>query len=124
MVLGTREKMIRKAPALVPALSMLAFASSAGAVTLTNRDNDNVRVFVCDENCGPSHGEDWGSAFDFWLAPGETKTFTCSGECFVGAYYEGHSPTLGDMAMADDDELFRGDESGYMQKGYPVHSPK
>ncbi len=115
---------MRKALAVVAALAMLAFASSAGAVSITNLDNNNVQIFVCDENCGPSHGEDWGSAFDLWLAPGETKTFACSGECFVGAYSEGQSPSLGDMAMADDDELFRGDERGYMQKGFAVHSPR
>lgn len=109
---------------LVLALAMLGFASTASAVTLTNLDKNTVQIFVCDENCGPSHGDDWGSAFDFWLAPGETKTFACSGECFVGAYYEGHTPTLGDMAMADDDELFSGDEQGYLQKGYAVHTPK
>lgn len=115
---------MRKALAGVAALAMLAFASSACAVTLTNLDDSRVQIFVCDENCGPSHGQDWGSAFDFWLAPGEAKTFACSGKCFVGAYYEGHSPTLGDMAVADDDELFSGDERGYMKNGFAVHSPK
>jgi hypothetical protein len=109
---------------VVTALVMLAFASAAGAVTLTNLDGASVQIFVCDENCGPSEGDDWGSAFDFWLAPGETKTFTCSGECFVGSYYEGHSPTLGDMAAADDEEIFSGDERGYIQNGFAYHTPK
>jgi len=109
---------------VVTALAMLAFASAAGAVTLTNLDSTSVQILVCDENCGPSEGDDWGSAFDFWLAPGETKTFACSGECFVGSYYEGHSPTLGDMADADDDEIFSGDEQGYIKNGFAYHAPK
>ncbi|MBC7102516.1 MAG: hypothetical protein H5U13_04710 [Parvibaculum sp.] len=109
---------------VVTTLAMFAFASAAGAVTLTNLDGNSVQILVCDENCGPSHGDDWGSAFDFWLAPGETKTFACSGECFVGSYYDGHSPTLGDMAVADDDEMFSGDEHGYIQNGFAVHTPK
>lgn len=115
---------MRKALAAVSALATLAFASSAGAVSLTNLDNERVEIFVCDEDCGPSHGADWGSAFDFWLAPGETRTFACRGECFVGAYVDGHSPSLGDMASADDDEIFTGDERGYMQGGFAKHTPK
>lgn len=81
-----------------------------------------MRVFVCDEDCGPSHGDDWGSARDFWLAAGEAKSFDCKGKCYVGAYYEDHSPTLGDMAMADDDEVFSGAESGYIRKGVATHN--
>ncbi|PKP78114.1 MAG: hypothetical protein CVT81_05625 [Alphaproteobacteria bacterium HGW-Alphaproteobacteria-3] len=108
---------------VVTTLAMFAFAPAAGAVTLTNLDGNSVQILVCDENC-PSDDEYWGSAFDFWLAPGETKTFACSGECFVGSYYDGHSPTLGDMAVADDDEMFSGDEHGYIQNGFAVHTPK
>lgn len=115
---------MRQTLPVVTALAMLAFASAAGAVTLTNLDSTSVQILVCDENCGPSEGDDWGSAFDFWLAPGETKTFACSGECFVGSYYEGHSPTLGDMADADDDEIFSGDEQGYIKNGFAYHAPK
>lgn len=108
---------------VVTALAMLAFASPAGAVTLTNLDSNSVQILVCDENC-PGQSDDWGSAFDFWLAPGETKTFACSGACFVGTYYDGHSPTLGDMAVADDDEMFSGDEHGYIQNGFARHNPE
>lgn len=103
------------------ALSLLT-AGAALAVTITNQDQENHRVFVCDDKCGPSFGEEWGSAFDFWLAPGESKSFACSGECFVGVYYDDHSPTLGDMAMADDDEIFKGDETGYIRSRSARHS--
>lgn len=103
------------------ALSALTIFSAA-AVTLTNLDEENRRILVCDEKCGPSFGEDWGSGFDFWLAPGESKNFDCSGVCFVGVFYDDHSPTLGDMAMADDDELFSGNEQGYIRRGIATHS--
>jgi len=36
-------------------------------------------------------------------------------------YYEDHSPTLGDMAMADDDQLFEGEETGYIRSGVVTH---
>lgn len=112
---------MRYALAITVAIVTLATAGNASAVTLTNLDQDNHRIFVCDEKCGPSFGEDWGSAFDFWLAPGESRSFDCAGECFVGAYYDDHSPTLGDMAMADEDELFRGEETGYIRRGTATH---
>jgi hypothetical protein len=102
------------------ALSLLT-AGAALAVTITNQDQTSRRIMVCDDKCGPSFGEDWGSASDFWLAPGESKSFACSGQCFVGIYYDDHSPTLGDMAMADDDELFQGDETGYIRGGIASH---
>jgi len=107
--------------ALSVAITALLTAGNAAAVTITNLDQESRRIFVCDDKCGPSFGEDWGSAVDFWLAPGESRSFGCSGECFVGIYYEDHSPTLGDMAMADDDELFHGDEAGYIQRGIATH---
>lgn len=81
----------------------------------------DLRIFVCDDKCGPSFGDDWGSARDFWLAAGESQSFDCSGQCFVGIYYDDHSPTLGDMALADDDELFQGDETGYIRNGIATH---
>lgn len=107
----------------------LAFASAliawpAAAVTLVNLEQVRTQAFVCDDKCGPSFGEDWGSARDFWLEPGEQRSFDCSGQCFVGVYYEGHSPTLGDMAMADDAELFQGNETGYIQGGLVSHTRK
>lgn len=106
---------------LVLAAVALMSAGPAFAVTITNLDQGSVRVFVCDDKCGPSHGEDWGSARDFWLAAGEARSFDCSGSCFVGIYYDDHSPTLGDMAMADDDEIFQGSESGYIRNGTATH---
>jgi hypothetical protein len=106
--------------ALAAAVALLS-PDSAFAVTITNLDQSSVRVFVCDDNCGPSHGEDWGSARDFWLAGGEAKSFDCTGSCFVGIYYDDHSPTLGDMAVADDDEIFIGSESGYVRNGIVAH---
>ncbi len=107
------------------ALSLWALfsAGAAGAVSITNLDQQTYQVMVCDENCGPSHGADWGSAFDFNLAAGETRQFSCAGQCYVGVYYDGHSPTLGDMAM-DDEAQFKGDDQGYIQQGYAVHTPK
>jgi hypothetical protein len=99
----------------------LAAAGTAAAVTITNKDPDSVHVMVCDDKCGPSHGDDWGSAFDFWLQPGEAHSFDCSGKCYVGLYYEDHSPTLGDMAMADDGEYFKGDEAGSISAGVAMH---
>ncbi len=96
----------------------------AAAVTLINLEAARSQVFVCDDKCGPSFGEDWGSAQDFWLDSGESRSFDCSGQCFVGLYYEGHSPTLGDMAMAEDDELFQGSETGYIQGGTVSHNRK
>lgn len=95
--------------------------ATASAVTITNLDQANIRIFVCDDKCGPSHGDDWGSARDFWLAAGESIRFDCSGQCHVGAYYDDHPPTLGDMAMADDDELFQGEEAGYIRGGIATH---
>lgn len=105
----------------IVALSLL-MAGAASAVTITNQDQESRRVMVCDDKCGPSFGEDWGSAFDFWLAPGESKSFACSGECFVGVYSGGQPPNLGDMALADDDEIFKGDETGFIRGGYARHS--
>ncbi len=107
--------------AFAAAVAALLTATTASAVTITNLDQGSVRVFVCDNDCGPSHGDDWGSARDFWLAAGEAKSFDCSGECYVGLFYDDHTPTLGDMAMADDDELFKGAESGYILKGTATH---
>ena len=107
--------------ALAVATVALATAGNASAVTITNMDQTSQRTFVCDDKCGPSFGDDWGSALDFSLAPGESRSFNCSGTCFVGLYYEDHSPTLGDMAMADDDELFKGDETGYIRSGIVTH---
>jgi hypothetical protein len=107
--------------ALAAAAVALLAADPASAVTITNLDQSSVRVFVCDDKCGPSHGEDWGSARDFWLAASEAKSFDCSGQCYVGLYYDDHTPTLGDMAFADDDELFQGTESGYIRNGTATH---
>ena len=92
------------------------------AVTITNADAESRHVFVCDDKCGPSFGDDWGSARDFWLSAGEARSFDCSGTCFVGIYTSEHSPTLGDMAFADDDEIFKGDESGYLRGGTATHT--
>jgi hypothetical protein len=103
-------------------LILLATAATAEAVTIVNRDAERRRVMVCDQNCGPRFGDSWGSAFDFWLAPGESRTFSCAGTCFVGTYDKnGRSPTLGDMADASDDEIFRGDERGSIVNGYATH---
>lgn len=102
------------------AFAMLA-AGPAGAVTITNADAEARRVFVCDEKCGPSYGDDWGSARDFWLEPGQAQSFDCEGECFVGTERDGKLPTLGDMALSDDDENFKADESGYIRNGYASH---
>ena len=99
----------------------LVMVPAASAVMITNLDSASVRVFVCDENCGPSHGDDWGSARDFWLSAGEARSFDCSGKCFVGTYHGDNSPSLGDMAFADDDELFRDDESGDIRNGFATH---
>ena len=99
----------------------LLMAPAASAVTITNLDSASVRIFVCDENCGPSHGDDWGSARDFWLGAGDAKSFDCTGKCYVGIYNGDNSPALGDIAFADDDELFRGNESGYIRNGYATH---
>jgi hypothetical protein len=103
------------------AIVALLTAANASAVTITNQEQDSRQVFVCDDKCGPSFGDAWGSAFDFSLAPGESRNFACSGECFVGVFYDGHPPTLGDMAVADDDELFQGDEAGYIRRGIVTH---
>lgn len=103
------------------AAAALMLVPAASAVTITNLDSASVRVFVCDENCGPSHGDDWGSARDFWLGAGEARSFDCSGDCFVGTYHGDESPALGDMAFADDDEVFRGNESGYVRNGLVTH---
>ncbi|MBP6011773.1 MAG: hypothetical protein KBA31_06055 [Alphaproteobacteria bacterium] len=109
--------------ALTAATIALLTAATASAVTITNHDQTSVRLMVCDEKCGPSHGDDWGSAFDFWLQPGEARSFDCTGTCFVGIYYDDHSPTLGDMAVADDDEMFEGNEAGYIRRGIATHKP-
>ena len=106
------------------AFAALLAAQPAAAVTLSNLDQQRQHVFICDDKCGPSFGEDWGSASDFWLEAGESHSFGCSGKCFVGLYYEDHSPTLGDMAMAEDDELFSGDETGFIQGGFVSHKQK
>jgi hypothetical protein len=107
----------------------LAFAAvlasyPAAAITVTNLEDQRQHIFVCDDNCGPSHGDDWGSAVDAWLDPGESRSFACAGKCFVGLYYDDHPPTLGDMAMAEDDELFSGDEAAYIQAGSVSHKQK
>ena len=107
--------------AFAAAAATFLTATTASAVTITNLDPSSVRVFVCDNDCGPSHGDDWGSARDFWLAAGEAKSFDCSGECYVGLYYDDHTPTLGDMAMADEDEQFTGADSGYIRGGTATH---
>ncbi len=107
--------------ALAMAVLATLLAEPAFAVTITNLDQTSVRVFVCDENCGPSHGEDWGSARNFWLGTGEARSFDCVGKCFVGTYSGENSPSLGDMAFADDDEVFEGTESGYIRNGYATH---
>ena len=107
--------------ALSVAIVSLLAAGSAEAVTITNLDQESRRILVCDDKCGPSFGDAWGSAFDFTLAPGESRSFECSGQCFVGVYYDDHSPTLGDMAMADDDEMFQGDELGYIRGRFATH---
>ena len=107
--------------ALSVAIIALLTAGNAWAVTITNLDQEARRMLVCDDKCGPSFGEDWGSAADVSLAPGESRSFNCSGQCFVGTFYDDHAPTLGDMAMADDDEMFQGDENGYIRGGNVTH---
>jgi hypothetical protein len=102
-------------------LAALLGAQPALAVTLTNLDSVSRHIFVCDEKCGPSFGEAWGSARDFWLGAGESTTFDCVGDCFVGTYESETSPSLGDMAVADDDEIFRRSETGYIRNGYATH---
>jgi hypothetical protein len=108
--------------ALLVATVALLTAGNASAVTITNLDQGSQRLLVCDDKCGPSFGEDWGSAFELSLAPGESTSFNCSGKCFVGTFSDDQSPTLGDMAVADDDELFEGDETGYIRGGFATHS--
>ena len=105
------------------ALSAVAIfvAVPAYAVTITNADAESRRIFVCDEKCGPSFGDEWGSASDFWLEPGQSRSFECEGSCFVGTERDGKLPTLGDMAFSDEDENFRGDENGYIRGGYATH---
>ena len=49
------------------------------------------------------------------------RSFDCSGTCHVGTYVDGKPPTLGDMAFADDDEIFKSDESGYIRGGTATH---
>jgi hypothetical protein len=107
--------------ALLVAIIALLATGNAWAVSITNLDQEAQRLFVCDEKCGPSFGEDWGSAFDVSLAPGETRIFNCSGQCFIGTFSGEQPPTLGDMAMADDDEVFEGDEAGYIRGGFATH---
>jgi hypothetical protein len=107
--------------ACAAAVATFLTAATASAVTITNLDQSSVRIFVCDDKCGPSHGDDWGSARDFWLGAGEAKSFDCSGKCYVGIYTSEDSPTLGDMAFADDDELFQSTESGYIRNGTATH---
>lgn len=103
---------------------LAATAVPAAAVTITNRDAESQRVLVCDEACGPEFGDDWGSAFDFWLQPGQSRSFSWRGRCFVGVYDdEGQPPPLGDIADADDDEFFRGDEAGEIVNGYAHRKP-
>jgi hypothetical protein len=116
------EIQMRYGFALSVAITALLAAGNASAVTITNLEQESQRIFVCDDKCGPSFGDDWGSALDFSLAPGESRSFDCSGKCFVGLYYEDHSPSLGDMAMADDDELFEGNETGYIRRGTASHN--
>ncbi len=94
----------------------------AAAVTITNQDDVQRHLFVCDENCGPENGDDW-HAQDFWIGIGESLNFGCKGTCFVGIYTGGDSPSLGDMAFADDDEIFRGDEIGYVRNNQVTHKP-
>jgi hypothetical protein len=107
--------------AVLVAIIALLTAGYASAVTITNLDQSSQRLFVCDDKCGPSFGEAWGSAFDFSLAPGESRSFNCSGQCFVGAFSGEQPPTLGDIAVADDDEVFQGDEAGYIRGGFATH---
>lgn len=107
---------------MAAALTAVLAVQPAWAVTITNTDGESRHVFVCDDKCGPSFGDDWGSARDFWLSPGEARSFDCSGTCHVGTYVDGKPPTLGDMAFADDDEIFKGDESGYLRGGTATHT--
>ncbi len=103
------------------AVAALAGSFPAAAVTVTNLDEQRQHIFVCDDNCGPSHGDDWGSAIDAWLDPGEQRSFSCAGKCFIGLYYDDHPPTLGDMALADDDELFSGEDAAFIHAGRVSH---
>jgi hypothetical protein len=102
-------------------LVSFSLAAAAQAVTITNADSDSQHIFVCDEQCGPSHGDDWGTARDFWLSPGQSQSFDCNGKCYVGTYQNGESPMLGDIAFADDDEMFEGDDEGFIRKGIATH---
>jgi hypothetical protein len=104
---------------------LLASAATAEAVTIVNRDGESRRVLVCEsDTCGPQFGDDWGSAFDFWLAPGESHSFACR-KCFVGVYdRNGVSPTLGDMVDAEmDGDLFSGEQRGSIVNGWVRRDP-
>jgi hypothetical protein len=114
---------MRSIVAISVAFMALATSSAAWAVTITNVDQEARRIFVCDEKCGPSFGEEWGSARDFWLHPGQSQSFDCAGTCFVGVYEGDTPPNLGDMASAVDDEIFQGNETGYISGGYARRKP-
>ena len=109
---------------LTLAISSALAALPAAAVTVINADPARAHVFVCDSQCGPSFGDAWGSARDFWLDPGASQSVDCNGECFVGVYEGDKSPTLGDMAVADEDELFQGNETAYIQGNFASHTRK
>lgn len=115
---------MRFSPAVTIAISSVLGACSAAAVTITNLEQASAHIFVCDDQCGPSFGDSWGSARDFWLQPGASQSFDCAGQCFVGVYDGDRPPTLGDMAVADDDEIFQGDETGYIQGQFVSHKRK
>ena len=115
---------MRTSHTIALALSAALAAWPAGAVTVINPGDASAHIFVCDDQCGPSFGDSWGSARDFWIQPGSSQSFDCNGKCFVGVYDGEKPPTLGDMAMADDDELFKGDETAYIQNAFVSHTRK
>jgi hypothetical protein len=115
---------MRLSHAIALAVTAAFAAGPAAAVTVINAGDAAVHVFVCDDQCGPSFGDSWGSARDVWLQPGASQSYDCQGQCFIGLYNGEDSPTLGDMAMADEDELFKGDETAYIQDGLVSHTRK
>ncbi|MEQ1493150.1 MAG: hypothetical protein ABL932_21630 [Terricaulis sp.] len=92
--------------ALVAALLPL----SAHAASLRNRDTVSHHVVVCDEGCRQAD-EDNADRRDFWLGPGESRTFPCYGRCFIGIYRNGAPPSPAEMAIGGEDDFYRGDET-------------
>lgn len=102
---------------LVILLVVASFMSfEAHAATLTNRDSVGHHVIVCDEGCRRAD-RDTNSQRDFWLGPGESRTFSCYDRCFVGIYRNGAPPPIAEMAVGGDNAFYRGDEVGEIIAG-------